>query len=196
MPKIKKYPRNPYNLTDHAYYNYCKSREWHFLRGESLKSPLTQTPLAQIPDEQYPLPKYAKSDNKKKLVFVTLNFDNTKVTPLGTVKLVKDILYHSSVDKGVAYWEWRDPTAGSGLHCHLVLMGVKTKRIVERCKRCSEGAPYVKLCKAFNTLLKYPARWYSDKVNYCFETNSVRKSDQKTHNVDLRLKYNLPTLTK
>ena len=195
MPKTKKYTK-PYNLTDHSYLNFVKSNEWQFLRGESMKSPLTQTPYAEIPEQPYTLPEFAKPDNKKKLVFVTLNFDNTKVTPLGTVKYVKDILYHSSVDKGFAYWEWRDPTAGTGLHCHLVLMGVKTKRIVERCKRCSEGAPYIKLCKAFDTLLKYPARYYSDKLDYCFNTNSVKKTEQKTHNVDLRIKFNLPSLTK
>ncbi|AXH75810.1 MAG: putative replicase [Circoviridae sp.] len=199
MPKTKKYSTGFYGMSAHAYQNFCKAREWEFLKGEVLKSPITQTPFAQISDEQYPLPKYAKPDNKKKLVFVTLNFDETKVTPLGTVKLVKDILFHSSVEKGFAYWEWRknDPIhLAHGLHCHLVLMGPQTKRIVERCKRCSVGAPYIKLCKDFGTLLKYPERYYSDKVNYCFETNSTRKSEQKTHNVDLRKKFNLPNLTK
>lgn len=195
MPKTKKYTKL-YNLTDAAYFNMCKSREWKLCREESLKSPLTQTKYEDISDVQYPLPKFAKPDNKKKLVFVTLNFDESKVTPQGTIKFVQDLLFHTSVDKGCAYWEWRDTTAGTGLHCHLVLLGSQTKRIVERCKRCAVGAPYIKLCPQFGTLKKYPARYYSDKVNYCYETNSTKKSEEKTHNVDLRKKFNLPNLSK
>ena len=197
MPKTKKYSTHN-NMTYHSQLNMWQSDSARFRRGESLRCPASGSLWEDVPDVCSPLQKYKSPCNKKKLLFVTLNFNETKVTPCETVKLVKDILYHASVSRGVAYWEWRknDPNeTASGLHCHIVLEGV-TKRIIERCRRCSKGAPYSELCQAYGTLKKYPARYYSEKVDYCYDTNTASKSEQKRHNVELRKKFNLPNLSK
>lgn len=192
MPKTKKYSKI-YNLTDEAYLERVKSEEAAFARWARTICPANGKPYSECSDIEYEAPPLRKANSRKRLVFVTMNFDEKKIKPSGTIDFVKKILYHKDVVKGFAYWEWRDPLAETGLHCHIVLMG-NTKRIIERCGR--SNGPYIKLCSAYGTLRKYPAKYYNDKVAYSFETNDVVKTEKKVHNVDLRIKYELPNLTK
>lgn len=142
-------------------------------------------------------------DSKKKLVFVTLSFDETLVTPTGTVPIVESLIANSNIHKAACFWEWRDPEAATGLHCHLVLIG-ETRRITEFLKRrngpsikSSPKRPYTKLCKEFKTLKLYPQRFFNDKVNYCLgETFKSDKNHKKSFYPELRKKHNLPNIFK
>lgn len=131
--------------------------------------------------------------SKKKLVFVTLNYNEKLVTPTGTVPFVKRILDHDKVTQGIAYWEWRDPVKETGLHTHIVLQG-DTRRIMEFCKRTK--GPFIKLCKDYDTLLKYDLKYWNEKVKYADETFDENKNEIKKHYKSLRLKYELPNISK
>lgn len=132
--------------------------------------------------------------SKKKMLFVTLNFDETMVTPTGTVAIVKKICNHPKVTNYRAYWEWRDVDAETGLHCHILLQG-DTRRINEYLGR--QKGPFTTLCSAFDTLLKYSLHFWFDKINYCEgKTNSDDKNNLKSEYPRLRLKFNLPNYIK
>lgn len=143
------------------------------------------------------------NDSKKKLVWVTLNWDEKLVTPTGTVPIVQSILENSNITKAACFWEWRDPEAATGLHCHLVLVG-NTRRITEFLKRrngktlkATPKRPYTKLCKGFDNLKLCPLRWYSDKINYCLgKTNNEEKNAKKSLYDSLRKKFDLPNIFK
>jgi len=132
--------------------------------------------------------------SKKKMLFVTLNFDEKMVTPTGTVAIVKKICNHPKVTNYRAYYEWRDVDAETGLHCHILLQG-DTRRINEYLVR--QKGPFTTLCSAFNTIKKYPIMFWFDKISYCEgKTNSDDKNDLKSEYPRLRLKYNLPNYVK
>jgi hypothetical protein len=132
--------------------------------------------------------------SKKKMLFVTLNFDEKLVTPTGTVAYVKKICNHPKVTDYKAYWEWRDVDAETGLHCHILLQG-DTRRINEYLGR--QKGPFTTLCSAFNTIKKYPIHFWFDKINYCEgNTNSNDKNDLKSEYPKLRNKYSLQSLSK
>ena len=130
---------------------------------------------------------------KKKLVFVTLNYDEKMVTPTGTVPYVKRILDHGKVTQAFAYWEWRDTEAETGLHTHIVLQG-ETRRIVEMLKRTK--GPFTRLCSEYNTVKKYPLKYWKDKCEYNEITFDETKTNLKSEYDRLRIKYELPNLSK
>lgn len=132
--------------------------------------------------------------SKKKMLFVTMNFDEKMVTPTGTVSIIKKICNHPKVTNYRAYWEWRDVDAETGLHCHILLQG-DTRRINEYLVR--QKGPFTTLCSAFNTVKKYPIHFWFDKINYCEgKTNSDDKDYLKSEYPRLRLKFNLPNYIK
>lgn len=138
--------------------------------------------------------------SKKKLVFVTLNYNEKIVTPTGTVPYVMRILDHDKVTQGFAYWEWRDTEAETGLHTHIVLQG-DTRRIVEMLKR--RQGPYTELKvdkpnarPQLRTILKYPLKYWKDKCEYNEFTFKENKNELKSDYERLRKKYNLPNISK
>lgn len=131
--------------------------------------------------------------SRKKLLFITLNFDEKLVTPTGTVDYVHKIIHHPKVTKYYVAWEWRDPEAETGLHAHIILISSDTRRIAEYCKR--QKGPFIRLCSDFNTLLKYQINYWDDKVRYLNgDTDSEDKNIKKSVYPKLREKYNLPIL--
>lgn len=138
--------------------------------------------------------------SKKKLVFVTLNYNEKLVTPTGTVPYVTRILDHAKVTQGFAYWEWRDTEAETGLHTHIVLQG-DTRRIVEMLKR--RQGPYIELKvdnpndkRKLHTIKKYPLKYWKDKCEYNEVTFKETKNELKSDYERLRKKYNLPNISK
>lgn len=138
--------------------------------------------------------------SKKKLVFVTLNYNEKLVTPTGTVPYVMRILDHDKVTQGFAYWEWRDTEAETGLHTHIVLQG-DTRRIVEMLKR--RQGPYIELKVdkpgdkiKLHTIKKYPLKYWKDKCEYNEHTFKETKNELKSDYERLRKKYNLPNISK
>jgi hypothetical protein len=131
--------------------------------------------------------------SKKKLLFITLNYDEKLVTPTGTVDYVHKIIHHPKVTKYYASWEWRDNEAETGLHTHIILIGEDTRRITEYCKR--QKGPFTKLCSEYHTIKKYPINYWEDKIRYLEgDTNTDEKNELKKGYQRLREKYKLPTL--
>lgn len=212
MPKRDKKFRKPFNLNE---WGRQKMREKNAAAEESARFTIAldaaearEDALLDLPDlEEEMLAREedlrklkTMKGSKKKLVFVTLNYNEKLVTPTGTVPYVKRILDHAKVTQGFAYWEWRDPVAETGLHTHIVLQG-DTRRIVEHLKR-SQG-PYTELkvdkpkdYPKLNTVKKYPLSYWSEKLKYANETFSESKNEIKKHYENLRIKYELPNIFK
>lgn len=205
MPKRDKKFRTPFNLNA---WGREKLREKNARAEESARYEIALAAAAAREDALLELPDLEEKalsierdlaklkkmkGSKKKLVFVTLNYNEKLVTPTGTVPHVKRILDHDKVTQGIAYWEWRDPVKETGLHTHIVLQG-DTRRIMEFCKRTK--GPFIKLCKEFDTLLKYDLKYWNEKVAYADETFDSDKNEIKKHYKSLRLKYELPNLSK
>lgn len=204
MPKRDKKFRTPFNLNA---WGREKLREKNARAEESARYEIAlaaaaarEDALLELPDLEEQalsierdLAKLKKQKgSKKKLVFVTLNYNEKLVTPTGTVPHVKRILDHAKVTQGFAYWEWRDPVKETGLHTHIVLQG-DTRRIVEFCKRTK--GPFIKL-GTHDTLKKYPLKYWNDKCNYNSETFDSDKNEIKKQYESLRIKYELPNLSK
>lgn len=142
-----------------------------------------------------------KLTSKQSFVWVTLNFDNKKITPPETIPIVKRFLYHSKVTKGFAVWEWRT-NEGTGLHAHLALQG-DTGKIVQFCKRQNnrKQQPYIKLVhtkqQPYRTLmLKNIQDDWDDYLDYLKgDTSDSTKNELKSSYPRLREKFNLPNLT-
>lgn len=134
--------------------------------------------------------------SKKKMIFVTLNFNEKLVTPTGTVPIVEKIIHHPKVTNYYAAWEWRDITSETGLHCHILLLG-DTRRLIEFLKR--QKGPFLKLTTnptgAYANIKKYSDTYWSDKVRYVNgETFDSNKNIKKSNYNKLREKYELPNL--
>lgn len=207
MPKTKKYT-TPFNLNEWGREKLReRNRDLELSRKFQMSQYLLDT-LKREHDEGDTLENDKKYENlqkkmkilqkmkksKKKMLFVTLNFDETLVTPTGTVAIVKKICNHPKVTDYKAYWEWRDVDAETGLHCHILLQG-DTRRINEYLGR--QKGPFTTLCSAFNTVKKYPLYFWYDKIKYCEGiTNSDDKNNLKSEYPKLRNKYNLLSLSK
>ena len=133
-----------------------------------------------------------KKKSSKKMLFITLNWDEKLVTPTGTVDYVKKIITHPKVEKYYVAWEWRDHEKETGLHTHILLQG-DTRQITQYCKR--QKGPFIKLCSEFHTLKKYPIAFWEDKIEYVNgETYEEEKTEKKKGDSLLRKKYELPNL--
>ena len=205
MPKRDKKFRKPFNLNA---WGREKLREKNAAAEESARFKIAVAAAVAREDAQLDLPDLQEEmlaleqdlhqlnkmkGSKKKLVFVTLNYDEKLVTPTGTVPYVKRILEHPKVTQGFAYWEWRNPDEETGLHTHIVLQG-DTRRIVEMLKR--RQGPYIELNTKFNTIKKYPLKYWKDKCEYNETTFDENKNEIKSKYENLRLKYELPNLSK
>lgn len=142
-----------------------------------------------------------KLTSKQSFVWITLNFDNKKITPQETISIVKRFLYHSKVTKGFAVWEWRS-AEGTGLHAHLALQG-DTGKIVQFCKRQNnrKKQPYIKLVhtkeQPYRTLmLKNIQDDWDDYLDYLKgDTSDSSKNELKSSYSRLREKFRLPNLS-
>lgn len=204
MPKRDKKFRTPFNLND---WGRQKLRERNAAAEERARYEIAAWNAAQMEESRLAtdweaehlkveenLRKLKKMKGcKKKLVFVTLNYDEKLVTPTGTVPYVKRILDHAKVTQAFAYWEWRDTEAETGLHTHIVLQG-ETRRIVEMLKRTK--GPFTRLCSEYNTVKKYPLKYWKDKCEYNETTFDETKNNLKSQYERLRIKYELPNLSK
>ena len=122
-------------------------------------------------------------------VFVTLNFDENKISKGTPLQIVQKIVSWESVNRYAYAFEWRDHEKETGLHAHLILVG-NCGSIMKNCKRAK--GPYIKLCKEYGTLLKYPMKFLSDKVKYINgETFEESKTAKKELDENLRIKNNL-----
>lgn len=161
--------------------------------SEFVNDPLQMNEIENNLQKHFKECKIAKK-SKKKLLFITLNFDEKLVTPTGTVDYVSKIIHHPKVLKYYAAWEWRDPNKETGIHVHIILTSPDTRRITEYCKRLK--GPFIKLCSEYKTLIKYPINYYQDKIRYLNgDTNEEEKNLKKSIYPNLRQKYELPNLT-
>lgn len=135
-----------------------------------------------------PFSKLCKKKGKT-FCFVTINFDEANLSKGTPLQIVQKICSWSPIHRFAYAFEWRDHDAETGLHCHLILVG-NTKKIVQNLKK--QKGPFIKLCKEYGTLLKYPIKFLSDKVKYINgETYDESKNDKKSRDDELRLKHNL-----
>lgn len=92
-------------------------------------------------------------------------------------------------------YEWKPNDASSGLHCHLILKGQKS-RINEKINRKSKATPCKKIGK-----MKFHKKWIKshliqDKIDYINgKTHDVDKNEQKKINEPLRQKHNMPNVS-
>ena len=125
----------------------------------------------------------------KSFVFVTLNFNEKVITKGTPLQIVNKITSWQCVRKYAYSFEWRDHEAETGLHAHLILVG-DCGAITRNCKRLK--GPFTDLCEQYKTLLKYPMKYLSDKVDYISgKTFDETKNDKKAKDEELRIKHNL-----
>ena len=92
-------------------------------------------------------------------------------------------------------YEWKPNDASSGLHCHLILKGQKSK-INEKIKRKMKAIPLKKIGKImfFHKWIK--SHLLQDKIDYINgKTHDEEKNNQKKINPELRNKFNMPNVS-
>lgn len=167
----------------------CENRE---KLSDFMSDPLEMHVFEKKLQKHFKECKIAKK-SKKKLLFITLNFNEKLVTPTGTVDYVSKIINHPKVIKYYVAWEWRDPVAETGIHAHIILTSSDTRRITEYCQR--QKGPFIKLCSEFNTIKKYQVNYFQDKIRYLNgDTDDEEKNLKKIIYPSLRIKYDLPNL--
>jgi hypothetical protein len=164
--------------TKKNYQKYMLSLEKDFLYHEKM---FWQDYYKNCPEDPLPPP---PKPSKKKLVFVTINFDNKNISDISYHKeLLRKILTWKCIKSAHAAFEFRSDTIEDhyGCHLHIVCCG-ETKYIKQNFKRLK--GKFIQINEKYKTLRVYPMSLYQDKIDYISgktfdeEKNSKKEKDE------------------